>query len=74
MLPNRQHKALIQYLQAKVIQQDWHGVSDVANDLRVLEAKFPELTDNRIVCIHTTHTPAAVIRETHVLKEDQLDG
>jgi len=30
---------LIAYLQDKVREGDWHGVSDAANDLRVLEAK-----------------------------------
>lgn len=33
------HEALVQYLLAKVEVQDWHGVSDAANDLRVLEAE-----------------------------------
>jgi hypothetical protein len=34
-----QHRhILIEYLKAKVEQSDWHGVSDAANDLRVLEA------------------------------------
>lgn len=33
------HQALIQYLLAKVDLADWHGVSDAANDLRVLEAE-----------------------------------
>lgn len=31
--------ALKEYLAAKVAAEDWHGVSDAANDLRVLEAK-----------------------------------
>lgn len=30
---------LIQYLKVKADQADWHGVSDAANDLRVLEAE-----------------------------------
>lgn len=30
---------LIAYLLTKVKESDWHGVSDAANDLRVLEAK-----------------------------------
>lgn len=50
-----QHRAaLIEYLKAKVELEDWHGVSDAANDLRVLEAQFeprlfavPELTDKQ---------------------------
>ncbi len=29
---------LIEYLKMKVEQADWHGVSDAANDIRVLEA------------------------------------
>jgi len=31
-------KVLIDYLYMKAKQRDWHGVSDAANDLRVLEA------------------------------------
>ena len=30
---------LIDYLLAKVAFSDWHGVSDAANDIRVLEAE-----------------------------------
>lgn len=33
-------KVLIEYLLAKVAVNDWHGVSDAANDLRVLEAQM----------------------------------
>jgi len=32
-------QTLINYLLVKVEQADWHGVSDAANDLRVLEAQ-----------------------------------
>jgi len=35
------HAALLAYLKSKVEQADWHGVSDSANDLRVLEASKP---------------------------------
>lgn len=35
------HAALLAYLYAKVQERDWHGVSDAANDLRVLEASHP---------------------------------
>lgn len=31
-------KVLIDYLRTKTDEGDWHGVSDAANDLRVLEA------------------------------------
>ena len=38
-------RAYIEYLLLNVRLEDWHGVSDAANDLRVLEAgqkKIPE--------------------------------
>jgi phosphoserine phosphatase len=38
------HAALVAYLLVKVEARDWHGVSDAANDLRVLEAGKPEPT------------------------------
>lgn len=31
---------LVAYLHHKVHLADWHGVSDAANDLRVLEAEY----------------------------------
>jgi hypothetical protein len=34
-----EHAILVVYLLAKVESQDWHAVSDAANDLRVLEAQ-----------------------------------
>ncbi len=34
-----QRQTLIDYLQLMVARADWHGVSDAANDLRVLEAE-----------------------------------
>lgn len=34
-----QRQTLIDYLQLMVSRADWHGVSDAANDLRVLEAE-----------------------------------
>lgn len=34
-----QRQTLIAYLQLMVSRSDWHGVSDAANDLRVLEAE-----------------------------------
>lgn len=37
----KHHKALVEYLKVKVEMRDWHGVSDAANDLRVLEAQAP---------------------------------
>lgn len=41
--PAAKHKTLVTYLKMKVEEGDWHGVSDAANDLRVLEAQHPEL-------------------------------
>jgi hypothetical protein len=43
----RQRNAYIDYLNLKVIEGDWHGVSDAANDLRVLEAKHERKNDDR---------------------------
>ena len=42
--PNRSdemtdREILIQYMLMKVRQEDWHGVSDAANDLREMDAK-----------------------------------
>lgn len=42
----RRRCVLIAYLRLKTDEQDWHGVSDAANDIRVLEAQ--------IVCIGGT--------------------
>jgi hypothetical protein len=35
-----QRRVLLEYLQVMIVLEDWHGVSDVANDLRELEAKY----------------------------------
>jgi len=34
-----QRNILIEYMHVMIARCDWHGVSDVANDLRVLEAE-----------------------------------
>lgn len=34
-----QRAILIEYMQVMIARGDWHGVSDAANDLRVLEAE-----------------------------------
>jgi len=34
-----QKRVLLEYLQVMISLQDWHGVADVAMDLRELEAK-----------------------------------
>lgn len=33
-------QVLIDYLLHKVTDEDWHGVSDAANDIRVMEARY----------------------------------
>ena len=43
------HAALVAYLNVKVQERDWHGVSDAANDLRVLEAEQAALLAGRFV-------------------------
>ncbi len=45
----RTRAALIEYLQIKVLVRDWHGVSDAANDLRELEAKYPFLREKGLL-------------------------
>ena len=34
-----QKQVMLEYLQVAIAIEDWHGVSDIANDLRELEAK-----------------------------------
>jgi len=34
-----QRAILLEYMQVMIARGDWHGVSDAANDLRVLEAE-----------------------------------
>jgi hypothetical protein len=34
-----QKEVMLEYLQVAIAIEDWHGVSDIANDLRELEAK-----------------------------------
>lgn len=41
--PDRKKEILVTYMLLKVELQDWHGVADVANDIRELEARYPEL-------------------------------
>jgi hypothetical protein len=35
----RQKRALLEYIREKFKIEDWHAISDAANDLRVLEAQ-----------------------------------
>ena len=34
-----QKEVFLEYLQVAIAIEDWHGVSDIANDIRELEAK-----------------------------------
>jgi len=34
-----QKQVMLEYLHVAIAIEDWHGVSDIANDLRELEAK-----------------------------------
>ena len=40
-----QRNILIDYLHVMISRNDWHGVSDAANDLRVLEAEMKKAND-----------------------------
>jgi hypothetical protein len=39
--------ALVMYLQHKVLVEDWHGVSDAANDLREVDAHLRGIRERR---------------------------
>ncbi len=39
MTYDEQHAAILADLKGKLQREDWHGVSDAANDLRELEAE-----------------------------------
>jgi hypothetical protein len=45
--PVYQWKVMIIYLRIKIEQRDWHAVSDAANDLREMEADYPELRNKK---------------------------
>ena len=38
-----QREIFLDYMQVKIVQEDWHGVADIAMDLRELEAKYKSL-------------------------------
>lgn len=38
---DKRHAIYVSYLKMKQDEEDWHGVSDAANDLRELEACLP---------------------------------
>lgn len=50
-----QREILIAYLMAKVHIGDWHGVSDAANDLRVLEALEEGKTQGALIASGPTY-------------------
>lgn len=64
-------EVLIAYLKMKVEQADWHGVSDAANDLRVLEAQqgssHPQIT-------HVTHLRPFACEELGIHQHQQKQG
>ena len=35
----RQKRVLVDYMQVKIEQEDWHGVADAAMDIREMEAR-----------------------------------
>jgi hypothetical protein len=53
-----QESAYIQYMLMNVELEDWHAVSDAANDLRVLEAEYKGA--NRWVPEHTGIKPIEI--------------
>ena len=60
MTNDAKHDALVAYLLACVEERDWHGVSDAANDLRVLEARYPQFQEcGRVNFPHEVTAPFA---------------
>lgn len=45
-----QREIFLEYMQVKIVQEDWHGVADIAMDLRELDARHkcltPSIKDN----------------------------
>ena len=41
---------LIEYLRAKLVAEDWHGVADAAMDLREIDAKLAVLPKKETPC------------------------
>jgi hypothetical protein len=51
-----QRAILMDYMQVMIDRSDWHGVSDAANDLRVLEAEQKNRMSERNIQISNTKT------------------
>ena len=49
-----QREILIEYMRVMIARSDWHGVSDAANDLRVLEAEQKNSMSERNIQISDT--------------------
>lgn len=45
-----QRVTLIRYLNMKLVQEDWHGVCDAANDLRDIETSILYLKELKRLC------------------------
>lgn len=43
MTPKERYDILVAYCKMKMEARDWHAVSDAANDIRELLAKYPEV-------------------------------
>jgi hypothetical protein len=42
-----QKRIMLEYLQMKILHEDWHGVADAAMDLREMEAKNQKKKDDK---------------------------
>lgn len=49
--------SLVQYMQVKIAEEDWHGVSDAANDLRELEVEERLLEKAPLIACAIGRTP-----------------
>ena len=43
MTPKEKYDILVAYCKMKIEARDWHAVSDAANDIRELLARYPEI-------------------------------
>jgi len=60
---------LIQYMLMKVRQEDWHGVSDAANDLREMDARGNDMSDTPRTDV-AQHNMGSIVEPHYVVDAD----
>lgn len=69
---NQRRAALIAYLRVKCDQADWHGVSDAANDLRVMEAEQSVRAQSGLSCQIRDRAVTAPIANNSIDRHHEL--